>query len=302
MAKANNASRWAIPAVMLGSVCLSFGPFLVRHAGVPPMVSAFWRMALAIVPLSVIAWLVVRKMPHWQPPPWRAVGLAGVFFAADLIVWHLGIVQTTLANASLLSNLSAPLLVLSGIILYRRFPDKITTCAILLATAGVVLLSFGKVQLSRATVIGDALCFCAAIFYTAYLLVIARERARQPALVLLACVTPFAALAILPLVLTADGMAILPKTSDSWIWLWMLALGSQVAGQGLIVFGFGRVSPVIAGLALLIQPLMSGVMGWRFYDERLGLWQLLGGVAIIASLLLVRTAQSDAKADAVVKA
>jgi drug/metabolite transporter (DMT)-like permease len=288
MTVARLSSRWAVPAVLLGSVCLSFGPLMVRQAAVPPTVSAFWRAALAIVPLGIIAFLIVRAQPGWKRPAWRALAWAGAFFAADLIVWHMGILRTTLANAALLSNLSTPLLVVAGIYLHKRLPQRRTLVAVGIAMFGVLLLSFGKVTVSRETLLGDLLCFAAAIFYTGYLVVIARERATQPALVLLACVTPFVAAFILPVIVATDATALFPENAASLGWLLLLSLCSQVIGQGLIVFGFGRVSPVIAGLALLIQPVMAAVMGWKIYDEQLGLAQLIGAIAIIASLLLAR--------------
>ncbi|RKH77542.1 hypothetical protein D7Y13_44040, partial [Corallococcus praedator] len=115
------AHRLAFPAMLGGSVALAFGPLFVRLAEVAPVASAFWRVALAAVPLAVIA--------AWQPHAARglsrltvaAIALAALCFAADLALWHLGIVRTTLANAALLSNAASFFLPLFGYLVARRW-------------------------------------------------------------------------------------------------------------------------------------------------------------------------------------
>src|SRR5438067_12873031 len=86
----------AFPAVLVGSCALAFGPWLVRLSGVGPVAAGFWRLALALPFLFVIAALT-RQPVHW---PGRRlatlVAFAGFFFAADLAAWHVGIHMTKL--------------------------------------------------------------------------------------------------------------------------------------------------------------------------------------------------------------
>ena len=73
-----------------------------------------------------------------------------------------------------------------------------------------------------------------------------------------------------------------------WSALILLALGSQVVGQGLIVFAVGYLSPMVIGLTLLVQPAIAATIGsWR-YGEAVGPVEL-GGMALVATaLVLVR--------------
>src|SRR5438477_11696983 len=85
---------FAFPALFIGSSALAFGPWLVRLSGVGPVAAGFWRLALALPFLFVIAALT-RQPVHW--PARRLallIGLAGFFFAADLAAWHMGIHMT----------------------------------------------------------------------------------------------------------------------------------------------------------------------------------------------------------------
>ncbi len=54
---------------------------------------------------------------------------------------------------------------------------------------------------------------------------------------------------------------------DDWTALFLLALGSQVLGQGLLVYAIGALPPLVVGLTLLTQPAISALIGWLAYGE-----------------------------------
>ena len=83
----------------------------------------------------------------------------------------------------------------------------------------------------------------------------------------------------------AFGERIIPA---DWTYVLLLALGSQVIGQGLLVYGIGHVPPLIVGLALLTQPAISAVVGYLAYGEKLRPVDWIGALAIGAALVLVR--------------
>jgi drug/metabolite transporter (DMT)-like permease len=74
----------------------------------------------------------------------------------------------------------------------------------------------------------------------------------------------------------------------NWTPLILLSLGSQVIGQGLLVYSMGHLSPLIVGLGLLTQPIVTAIIGWIAYDERLGLADGIGALLIGAALVLIR--------------
>ena len=65
----------------------------------------------------------------------------------------------------------------------------------------------------------------------------------------------------------------------------LLALGSQVIGQGLLVYSIGHVPPLVVGLALLTQPAISALVGWFAYGETLRPLDWIGASAIGAALV-----------------
>jgi drug/metabolite transporter (DMT)-like permease len=99
---------------------------------------------------------------------------------------------------------------------------------------------------------------------------------------------------LLPVALLAPG-AFLPATLMGWAALLGLALGSQVLGQGLVITGIGKTSPLLAGLALLVQPIIAGALGWAIFKEVPGPLDLIGAAAILAALILVRLAPTPSR-------
>lgn len=274
----------AFVAVIVANVALSFGPWFVRLAETGPVASAFWRITLA-APLLVAMALGSGWRPHGLARMlWVTVALAGVCFAADLASWHIGILRTTLANATLFGNSATLIFPVYGFIAARALPSRTQGIALLLAAVGAALLMGQSYSVDPRHLAGDLLCLLAGILYAAYFILMARARATMPPLPTLALST-IASIAPLLLFAVLLGERIVPT---HWGPLIGLALASQVLGQGLMIYALGKLSPLVVGIALLLQPVVAATVGWIVYQERLGLPDLLGAVLVAAALVLVR--------------
>jgi drug/metabolite transporter (DMT)-like permease len=279
--------RFAFLAILVGSTTLAFGPWLVRLSGVGPVAAGFWRLAIALPFLFLIARQTGQPV-HW--PRRRLAWLtafAGFFFAADLAAWHVGIEMTKLGNATLFGNVSSFAFAAWGLWLARRWPTPVQAVALGLAAAGAALLMGSSAELSLRHFKGDLLALSAGLLYAGYLIAVQKARGALEPLPLLFLSSAFGAAMLLPLSL-AFGEQIIPA---DWTYVVLLALGSQVIGQGLLVYGIGHVPPLIVGLILLTQPAISGFVGWMAYGETLSPLDWVGAAAIAAALVLVRLPQ-----------
>lgn len=274
----------AIVAVMLANVALAFGPLFVRLSDVGPVAAGFWRLALAVPILLGAAFAMGGKPLASAKGLWGVLILAGVAFAGDLASWHIGIVRTTLANSTLFGNSATFIYPIYGFIAARMWPTRPQAAALLLAALGGALLLGRSAELSSRHLAGDLFCLLAGVLYAVYFILMARAReamAPVPALALssLATVPPMLLLAF------ALGEQILPH---NWWPLVALAVVSQLIGQGLMIYALGHLSPLVVGIALLIQPVVAATLGWIIYDERLALADFLGAALVAAALVLVR--------------
>ncbi len=285
----NNAP--ALVAVVVANAALAFGPLFVRLADTGPVAAAFWRIALAVPVLATIA--AMTRRPAAAAPTrrtWLFVACAGVAFAADLGTWHLGIIHTTMANATLLGNSATFLFPLWGFLVARTWPTRMQGVALLLAAAGAGLLMGRSYQLDPRHLAGDLLCVVAGVLYALYFILMSdvrRALAPWPALVLssIASLLPLLGFALLL------GEAIVP---GQWNPLIALALVCQVLGQGCMIYALGRLSPLVVGLALLIQPAVAATIGWVHFGEALAPLDFVGIAMIAAALVLVRDTRRDA--------
>ncbi len=275
---------WAFAALLVGNVALATGPFLVRNAGVGPISAGFWRLALALPFL----WLIARMFRQPVHLPRRAltvaIAVAALFFAADLAAWHAGILLTKLGNATLFGNISSFFFAAWGLWLVRRWPSLLQGSALALAAAGCAMLMWGSAELSAAHLRGDLLAVFAGLLYTGYLILVERTRGALDPMPLLFLASLFGAAMLLPAA-ALSGEILFPA---DWTAIFALALCSQVLGQGLLVYALGHIPPLIVGIAMLTQPALSAFLGWQYYDERLTLLDWSGAVLIVVALMLVR--------------
>lgn len=279
-------ARLAYPALLAGNAVLTLGPLMVRYASVGPMQSAYWRLVLGAIPLLVLIRLVPSQRPNLPMgrAAWIGLALAGLFFASDLTSWHLGIMRTTIANASLFGNLASFLLVVYGILFLRARPDRRQWLALALAAAGSIFLFGASAEISMRHLAGDLICLGAAVFYTAYFVAVGKVRGSQPALAVLAGASTFGALALTPLVLLSPD-PLFPADLAGWWPLIGLGIGSQVIGQGLIVYALAHLPPSVSGIGMLLQPLLSTALGWVMFGEVMGPLEMSGALLILGALV-----------------
>lgn len=278
------AGRFAFAALIVANLFLALGPWMVRLADVGPVAAGFWRLALAIPLLFFLA----ARGGGGRLLPERGllllIVLSGLFFAADLAAWHYGILRTKLANATLFGNSSSFLFALYGFIMMRSLPRGLQGAAFALAVVGTALLLGNSYELSPEHFTGDLFSILAGFFYFLYLVVIDRARRQLRPMPVLALAT---AAGVVPMLLFALvlGEAIVP---GDWTPLILLSLGSQVIGQGLLVYAMGHLSPVVVGVALLTQPAITATIGWYVYGEKLSTTDIFGALLICVALVLIR--------------
>jgi drug/metabolite transporter (DMT)-like permease len=278
------AHRFAFPALLLGNVALAFGPWLVRLADVGPVAVGFWRVTLAAPFLFALAHASGQR-PHW---PRRvlitAILIAAVFYVLDLAAWNAGIRMTKLGNATLFGNTGSFVFAIYGLWLAHRRPSPRQALALGLAAAGAALLMSGSYELSPQNLTGDLLTLVAGLLYGGYLIFMERARTELEPLPLLLLATLFGVPMLLAISVGLDEQ-IWPH---DWTPLLIFALSSQVLGQGLLIYSIGNFPPLIVGLALLTQPVISALVGWFAYGEGLSATDAVGALGIAAALVLVR--------------
>ncbi|HEX6319264.1 MAG TPA: DMT family transporter [Burkholderiales bacterium] len=276
----------ALGALLLGATCIALSPIFVRLSEAGPTATAFWRVALAVPALWVLCSL--KSKPGSRQTPWLLLLAAGVAFAGDLGFWHASIQLTSVANSTLLANLSSLFVTLAAWIFLRERPSRLFLTGLGLALFGVTLLVRSSLQFSATALAGDALGVVTAMFYAGYILAVKGLRDRgETALRIMAITSTLTAILLLPAAL-ATGEQFFPATPAGWLVLLGLALVSHAAGQGLIAYALAQLPAAFSSVGLLLQPVVAALFAWLLLAEPLVALQVAGGLIVLAGIYLAR--------------
>ncbi len=277
-------SLLAFAALLAGNIAIAFGPLLVRFADSGPIATGFWRLALATPFLFFVGYRFgFRFSALGKSTIWLAT-IAGLFFGVDIILWHIGIFQTKMANATLFANCASLILVVYGIFVARKMPSKWESAAVLFAFVGAALLMGQSLDLSPLHFQGDILSLGAGLTYTVYLVLMMRVRQNTESWGAVGMASAVAAVVLLAASLSA-GEQVIPT---SWWPVVLLAFTSQFFGQGCLTYALPHFSPLVIGLALLLQPALSAAAGWLAFGEKLTAMDFTGSALVMIALVLVR--------------
>ena len=285
---ANRQGR-ALGALVIGGICLGCSPILVRVSELGPIATAFWRSALALLPLTVAFGAsgdaATRKVPR-QWSEHATAALPGVALAGDLITWHISIHLTSVTNSTLLANMAPVVVTLVTWVFLRRPPRREFLFGLALSVAGVFVLNSGG---SRANSHwrGDVVALGASCFYAGYFMLLARARRIFSTGVVMLWSTIAAAVCILPVSLVFEP-AFVPTMIAGWAVVLALGWLVHAGGQGLVAFSMAWLPATFSSLTLLIQPVVAAMLAWVFLNEPLTVAQAAGGSIVLAGIVLAR--------------
>jgi drug/metabolite transporter (DMT)-like permease len=281
---------------VLGAVTIAFSSILVRLSHASPSTAAIFRCAYALPVLGALAWSEDRR---FGSRPWRGrrAGLAaGVFFAADLLMWHHSIGDVGAGLATVLANIQVVLVPLVAWLLLDERPGRRVLIALPAALVGVLLISgvlehtaFGR-NPTRGTLFGLG----AGVAYVGFLLLLRRGGAdlRRPAGPLFDATAVATVLCVLAGVVVGDARLVPVWPGAGW--LITLALTSQVLGWLLITTTLPRLPAALSSVLLTVQPIGSVALAALIFGESPSVVQLLGVALVLTALLVAAGSRSAA--------
>jgi drug/metabolite transporter (DMT)-like permease len=192
-------------------------------------------------------------------------------------------------DASLLSLLlyTFPAIVAAAAVaLGRERLDRRRMTALALALGGLVLVVAGA-GTGAVDPLGAALAMAAAVVYSTYILVSDGVVGRMRPQVLSALVCTGAAASLI------GGSALLGQlrpgalTVAGWGWLASLTVVSTVGAISLFFAGLRRVGPTTASILATVEPLVTVLLAFLVFAERLGAVQLVGGALVLSAVLIL---------------
>ncbi|MBF2028565.1 MAG: DMT family transporter [Oscillatoriales cyanobacterium C42_A2020_001] len=220
-----------------------------------------------------------------QPLPLGQLFLIGLFLSGDLMLWAWALTQTSVANATLLANLTPVFSCLGGWILYRKRFDRQFIAGMAIAIAAVFAIGFGDSQSAMGKVQGDLAAIIAAISFSVYLFVLERLQSRLKVTTIVLWSSALATLITLPVALFSGGH-LFPTSWQGWLTIISLAGVCQILGQGMLVYSLNQMSSEFVALFLLLEPVLAGIGAWLVFAEKLGALNLVAFAIALLGVFL----------------
>ncbi len=272
---------------VLGALVIAFSAILVRLAAQPPSTSAFFRCAYALPVLGLLAWREDRRLGPRPPRTRRLAELAGVLFAADLILWHHAIADVGAGLGTVLGNLQVALVPFVAWFALGEHPGRRVLATLPLVIGGILLISgvLEKGAYGLDPGLGVVFGVLTGLAYAGFILVLRAGGGdlRRPAGPLFDATLVAAAV-----ILVAGALLGEIRLEPSWPahgWLVTLALSSQVGGWLLITSSLPRLPAALSSVLLTIQPVGSVLLGIAIFAESPTALQLVGVAAILSGLV-----------------
>jgi drug/metabolite transporter (DMT)-like permease len=282
------ANRWPAAQIAVGALCLSASAVLFTLANLEPATAAFYRCALPLPALAVLAFAERRRE---GPRPLASHGyavLAGFFLAINLVFWIRAIADVGAGAATVLGNLQVLFVVLIAWAVLRERPDRLLLVVLPLVIVGVVLVSgvVGSGSTAVHPVAGVLFGLATSATYACFLLIM-RHTAGQGrhAAGQLFEASAGAALSALLLGLTSGGLE-LAVPWRSLIWLLVLTLTSGIVGWLLITKSLPQLPATVSALILLLEPAGAVILAAVALGQRPSLLQLAGSVLVCGGVLI----------------
>mgnify|MGYP005845339607 CR=1 FL=1 len=297
--------------LLVGVLTAATSSILIRLAqseGAPSLVIASWRLILATVILTPLAWR--RRGPEIRQLARSDVGwgvAAGLFLAAHMAAWISSLAFTSVASAAALVTTNPLWVALAVFLFFGERPSAYTLIGLAAALTGSLLIavSDGGVfiyqpvaspawQLNWRNLIapadkadtalwGDFLALLGAITVTGYLLIGRNLRTRLSTTAYVWLAYTAAAVALLAGTLAAGA----PLFGYSWLaylWILLLALGPQLLGHTSFNWALAHLSTTFVSISILGEPIGSAIFAYFLFGETFAPIQLGGFVLLLAGI------------------
>jgi DME family drug/metabolite transporter len=277
------ATLWALGAVVAASLF---------DDGVPPLELAEARSVIAALGLAIIpaSW----RPPVARPSPTvrRSLVILGVCIGLVNAVYYVAIDRLPVAVALVLQYTAPAMVVVYTAARLRRRPGHEVIVAVLLALAGVALVS-GVIgtDLGSVDALGVTMGLASAVLFASYTLVGENvTRTYGPLGAMFRAFSIAGSLWICWQVFNGFphelfDLANLPRVL-------LIGLGATLAPFLLYLWGVERVKAERAAIAATLEPVLGAVVAWVLLDQSLGALQTVGGVLVIAAVILIQTGRS----------
>src|SRR5690554_1169743 len=266
-------------ALVIGILCISIFPILVKLKLSPPIISAFYRMAIAaavLVPFTLISGKF--RIPSIKMF-WLTVVCGGIF-ALDVTVWNIAIQESTATQATLLTNLSPVWVGIGAFFFLKNKPTTNFWIGTVVAIFGMITLVGFHFFVNFDFNLAFIFAILSGVFYAIYMLLskfVLYEVEVIP-FITLSTLTSAVFLAILSY---ANNEPFVGYSNAGWLVFLVQGIVCQLMAWLLLGYATKHMRATRVSVSLLGQAVLTTLLAWIFIGEEVTVQMLIGGLILL---------------------
>jgi len=282
----------------VGVLAISSAAVLIVGSEAPPLVTAFWRVALSTVAMGAIA--AVARMRGQRDAPSvaarRSAIASGLCLGLHFYAWMASLQLTSVATSTLLVTTTPIWVGLTAPWFTREAPLSARGWAGLgVALGGGALLVVAESSGGGADPAGAGLAILGAWCAAAYLM-FGKQARQQMSLATYATWANGAAAVLLATLALATDTALLPLSTQTWWMVLGLALVPQLIGHNSLLWAVRYVDASLVSVVVLLEPVGATLLAWLVFGAPPTGVEVLGGAILLVGVTLVVRARARTRA------
>jgi len=281
------ARKW--PLLVPATFAVSWAAIIIKACDAPATAIAFYRMLFAVAILFPLAVTLYRdSFREFTPKIFGAAVLAGFVLGWHFFFWIESLNHTSISSSVVLVT-TQPIFVtlLAGIFLKEKPGIKGIT-AIVMTIIGTILIAGFDFDLKKDYLWGDILALLGALMAAGYFFTGRVVRTRISIFPYLFTVYSSSAIT-LGIILLVSGDLVRGYNPINYFYFFLLAAIPTLIGHSLYNYIIRHVKAFKVGLSIAGEPVLASIWAIFIFAEYPSIGTILGGLLIIASLILVFT-------------
>lgn len=258
----------------------------LERSSVPPLVIAFYRMAIATTILLPAAIMFRRReILALARKDLALLVLGGLSLAIHFAAWITSLKYIPIATSIVLVNSHPIFVALASYFFLGERANRAGLIGIVVGLSGMAVMSndaFDNIQLALK---GDGLALLGALAVVGYFIVGRNARSRISLLGYVAPLYGVCSILLFGLVVIS-GDALGPYPAGIWGYLTALAIIPTIIGHSVFNWALKHVRPTVISLAFLGEPLAASLLALIFFAQRPRPAILIGGSLVLIGIYL----------------
>lgn len=273
--------------LLLGVFGIAAASVFTRLADAPPVIITSLRMlAATLLLMPFAAGPVYQAVKRLSRRNLLLIILAGFLVGIDQFFWVSSLEYTSIASSVILVTSHPVLVAVMSYIMWRERLSPKAIGGVLAAFGGMALINLATAQVGEQAFLGNILALAATIPTTGYLIIGRQMRNRIDFLPYITLLYESAAFILLAgAFISGEEFSGYPGTT--YLMIFLLAVISQLVGHSSLNMALRLVPALVVSVAILGEPVGAIILGYIFLGEGLTLNEFLGGMLVLAGILVV---------------